>query len=124
YNLQNYDEEVEHLAAKCGLPSGRLYVIFVDGEPAGCGGLALLDGEHCELKSIFLRPEFRGQHISVAILDKLIEDAKEIGYRYIVLETMPFLNAALHLYKSKGFYETQRYYNSPMEHAIFLKYDL
>lgn len=37
--IQNYDEELEHIEAKYGMPEGRLYLVYYHGKPAGCIGL-------------------------------------------------------------------------------------
>ena len=46
-NIQNYDDEIEHLEHKYGLPEGRLYLLRRGG--GGAGGIALrkLDNERC-----------------------------------------------------------------------------
>lgn len=59
-DLQHYDAEVADLTKKYGMPDGRLYVAWCDGQPAGCIALRRLDGTTCELKRLYVRPAFRG----------------------------------------------------------------
>lgn len=121
---QNYDEELAHLESKYGLPHGRLYLAYCDGILAGCIGLRKIDEIHCEMKRLYVRPQFRRRRIGVFLVKKIISDAKEIGYRYMLLDTLPFLDAAIYMYRKYGFYEIPRYNNSPMDGAIYMKLDL
>ena len=123
-NIQNYDEELEHLDIKYGLPDGRLYLALCDGAPAGCIGLRKLEREKCEMKRVFVRPEFRGSQIGEAMVKKILEDAAQIGYKAMYLDTLPFLKSAVRMYKRLGFYEIGAYNNSPMETTIYMKIDL
>lgn len=123
-DIQHYDEELEHLDIKYGLPNGRLYVAFYHGELAGCIGLRKIDEQNCEMKRLYVRPAFRGKHIGNKLVQQIIKDAKEIGYSHILLDTLPFLKSALHLYKGYGFYEIPSYNNSPMNTSIYMKLDL
>lgn len=62
-NIQNYDEELKHLEIKYGVPFGRLYLAYCGGEPAGCIGLKRIDERNCEMKRLYVRPQFRGNQI-------------------------------------------------------------
>ena len=100
--LQNYDEELRHLEGKYGLPDGRLYLALVDGTPAGCIALRKLDETRCELKRLYVRPAFRGQGLARLLTEQILRDARAIGYRKILLDTLPFLESAIRLYRSLG----------------------
>ena len=97
--LQHFDQEVEHLEEKYGWPNGRLYIAFYDDKIAGCIGLKKIDDEICEMKRLYVRPEFRGIHIGNVLAKKVIDEAKEIGYKSMVLDTFPFLTSAIKMYK-------------------------
>lgn len=122
--IQNYNEELEHLEVKYGLPHGRLYLVCCDGMPAGCIGLRKLDDLNCEMKRLYVRPNFRGKHIGDCLVRKIIDDAKEIGYKHMLLDTLPFLTKAIHMYKKYGFYEIPCYNDSPVDSTIYMKLDL
>lgn len=122
--LQNYDEEIAHLEKKYGPPWGRLYLARWEGQTAGCIGLRRLDSENCEMKRLYVRPEFRGRQIGDGLVRRIIADAKETGYSHMLLDTLPFLESALRMYKRFGFYEIPCYNNSPMESSIYMKLDL
>lgn len=122
--IQNYNSELEHLEEKYGLPYGRLYIAEVENKIAGCIGLLKIDNENCEMKRLYVKPEFRGNKIANKLVAKIIDDAKKIGYKNMLLDTLPFLKGAIHLYKKLGFYEIPKYNNSPMDTSIYMKLDL
>lgn len=123
-DIQNYSEEIEHLESKYGLPDGRLYLVYCDEELAGCIGLRKIDSQNCEMKRLYVRPKFRGRKIGNLLVEKIIDDAKKIGYSYMLLDTLPFLKSAIHMYKKYGFYEINSYNDSPMDTSIYMKLDL
>ncbi len=123
-NIQNYDEERKHLETKYGVPYGRLYLAYCGREPAGCIGLKRIDEKNCEMKRLYVRPQFRGKQIGNQLIQKIIEDAKEIGYSCMLLDTLPFLQGAIHMYRKWGFYEIESYNDSPMDSSIYMRLDL
>ena len=122
--LQNYDGELEHPEVKYGRPNGRLYVAYLDGAPAGC--IALLPSEEgdAELKRLYVRPAFRGRGVALALVERLLDDAREIGYKSVRLDTLPFLGEAIALYRKFGFCEIPPYNDNPMGTSIYMKLDL
>lgn len=122
--IQNYDEELRNLSHKYGLPDGRLYLAYWDGELAGSIALRKIDDERCELKRLYIKPAFRRRGIAKALVLRLIDDAREIGYRHMLLDTLPFLQTAIGMYQNLGFYEIDRYNDSPMDTSIYMKFDL
>lgn len=120
--LQNYDDERLHLERKYGLPDGRLFIAYVDGKAAGCVALRKLDEGKGELKRMYVRPEFRNNHLGRALTNKVIEEARKIGYSYVYLDTLPELTEAISMYKSIGFYEIENYNDSP-ENTLFFRFD-
>lgn len=123
-SMQNYDEELAHLEVKYGLPWGRLYLALWDGQPAGCIGLRRMDGRRCEMKRLYVRPQFRGAHIGRQLVDQVIADAKTVGYAHMLLDTFPFLERAIRMYRTFGFYEIERYNDNPIEGCVYMKLDL
>ncbi len=78
--VQHYDAELEDLEAKYGPPAGRLYLACCDGAPAGCVGLRRMDEGRCEMKRLYVRPAFRGRKLGNLLVERVIADAREIGY--------------------------------------------
>ena len=92
--------------------------------PAGCVALQRLDAQNGELKRLYVKPEYRGRAIAKHLLDAILTEAKTIGYAAVLLDTLPFLQSAIHLYQAWGFVEIPHYNESPMADAIYMKLDL
>lgn len=76
------------------------------------------------MKRLYIRPKFRGKKLGEILVEKIITEAREIGYSHMLLDTLPFLQNAIRLYKKFGFYEIERYNDNPMDTAIYMKLDL
>ena len=122
--IQHYDDEFEHPEVKYGYPEGRLYLALCDGNTAGCVALRKLDETRCEIKRLYVRRAYRGRGIGNVLTDRLIQDAKQIGYRHILLDTFPFLDTAIRMYRRRGFYDIPKYNDSPMASTLYMKLDL
>ena len=83
-------------------PHLHFFVASVDAAPAGCGGVALLDG-FAELKRMYVRPALRGHGVAQAIIARLTAVARENGYTVLRLETGDVQHAALRFYEREGF---------------------
>lgn len=123
-DIQNYDEEINDLEKKYGTPDGRLYLLYYDKELAGCIGLRKIDDENCEMKRLYIRQKFRGKNLGNILVKKIITEARDIGYSYMLLDTLPFLKSAIRLYEKYGFYKIERYNNNPMDNSIYMKLNL
>ena len=119
--IQNFDDELEHLEKKYGLPHGRLYLLFVNDALAGCVGLRKMDEEKCELKRLYVRPRFRGEGYGELLLERIMGDARRIGYKYMYLDTLPFLKKAIGMYRRRGFVEIEKYSDSPIDDTIYMR---
>src|SRR5215217_6493931 len=85
--FQNFDEEVANLPGKYAAPDGRLFLAFADEKLAGSIALRKLEAGVCEMKRLFVKDEFRGQKIGIALIEKLIAEAQKIGYEKMRLDT-------------------------------------
>ena len=122
--IQHYDDEFQHPEVKYGFPYGRLYLALCDGNTAGCVALRKIDHSSCEIKRLYVRKDYRGHGIGNQLTDKLIQEARQIGYRQILLDTFPFLERAIRMYQVRGFQEIEKYNDSPMESTIYMKLEL
>jgi ribosomal protein S18 acetylase RimI-like enzyme len=107
--IQKYDDEIACLESKYGLPYGRLYMAFYENQVAGCIALRKIDNTKCEMKRLYVREEYRCKGIGKLLTEKVVSDAREIGYSEMLLDTLPFLQNAIKMYKKMGFYEIESY---------------
>jgi len=96
-------------------PDGRFYLARYKGETAGVGCLKKLGEGVGEVQRMYVPPRFRGKGIGRAIVNRLLEDARSIGYRRLKLESLEFLGAAHSLYRSVGFHKIDPYADNSME---------
>ena len=96
-------------------PDGRFYLAQHDNAVAGVGCLKKLTKDVGEIQRMYVLPAFRGKGIGRAIVNRLIDDARTIGYRQLKLESLEFLEAAHSLYRSVGFHEIDPYANNSMK---------
>lgn len=123
--FQNFDQELANLPGDYAPPSGRLLLAHVDDEIAGCIALRKLDDNTCEMKRLFLRPEFRGRGLGAPIVHTIIHEAKQIGYSKMRLDTIPGrMDQAIYLYRSIGFKEIPAYYDTPFTDTIYMELNL
>ena len=118
---QNYDEEIKRLEEKYASPEGRIYLVYVDDALAGCVGMKKSDDAHAELKRLYVRKEFRGHNLGEKLVLRILKDAREAGYGWLRLDTLPGLKTALSLYRRLGFYEVEPYYDCLVPNTIFLE---
>jgi len=123
-SLQGYSKELEDLEGKYGLPDCRLYIALAGGQAAGCVALKRHGDGACEMKRLYVKPEFRNLSIARQLTSAIIQDAKGIGYTHMLLDTLPSLVPAIKLYESIGFYRIGPYNDSPVENTIFMRLDL
>ena len=121
---QHLDDESRDMKTKYGLPYGRMYLALVEENIAGCVALTKNDEDYCEIKRLYLRPQFRGMGISKALIERIIADAREIGYKYMRLDTFPFMKSAIKLYEKYGFYFIEKYNDNPAETAVYMQLNL
>jgi ribosomal protein S18 acetylase RimI-like enzyme len=121
--FQGFEDELRDLPGKYAAPRGRLLLASWDNHIAGIGALRpLSDHDVCEMKRLYVRPEFRGHNIGGALARKLVADACEIGYRAMRLDTVRGkMDSAIALYRELGFKEMSPYYNSPVDGTLFME---
>jgi GNAT superfamily N-acetyltransferase len=96
-------------------PGGRFYLVEYDGAVAGVGCLKKLEAGVGEIQRMYVPPKLRGRGVGRAIVSRLIEDARSIGYHRLKLESLEFLAAAHSLYRSVGFHEIDPYADNSMK---------
>jgi putative acetyltransferase len=142
-SFQDFDRELETLPGDYAPPAGRLFLAFVDDSnnaseaegkqtgiissafspsfnssasaiSAGCIALRKFGDDICEMKRLYIRPQFRGHGAGRALAEAVIQAAREIGYRSIRLDTLPQMTQAQALYRDLGFREIPPYRHNPV----------
>ena len=123
--FQNFEKELAELPGAYSPPDGRLLLASHENEIAGCVCLRRIGDATCEMKRLYVRPEFRGKGVGGALAEKIIEEARAIGYERMRLDTLPSKMAeAIKMYRSLGFHEIESYYHNPVEGALFMELTL
>jgi carbonic anhydrase len=123
-SFQGFDEEMASLPGAYAPPRGRLFYAENDSRPAGCVGVRPFSEGVCELKRLYVEPAERGFGIGRTLTLAAIRAAREMGYRKMLLDTLPAMRIASRLYRELGFRETPAYYQTPIEGTMFLALDL
>jgi GNAT superfamily N-acetyltransferase len=128
-SFQGFEAELARLPGTYAPPDGALLLAWVTNgtagmEPAGCVALRKLGPDVCEMKRLFVRPEYRGWGIGRALAARVIDDARERGYTVMRLDTLDTLESAVALYKGLGFVQIPPYCANPLPGAMFWEKDL
>ena len=120
--FQNFDKELADLPGDYAPPAGRLLLAEYEGQLAGCVALHKLEDDICEMKRLYLRPQFRGKGLGRALADRIIAEAREIGYQRMRLDTVePAMKDAVAMYQRIGFREIAPYCTNPIAGALYME---
>lgn len=119
--FQNFTEELASLPGSYGLPKGRLLLAWLDGCLAGCVALRPLAEGVCEMKRLYVKPQFQGLGIGKALAQAIVAEGRKIGYVGMRLDTAPAMIKAKGIYMSLGFREIEPYCYNPLPGATFME---
>ncbi len=123
--FQSFDRELASLPGDYGPPQGRLLLASFNGQPAGCVALHRLEDGISEMKRLYVRPEFRGHKIGRQLAERIIAEARELGYMRLRLDTVePMMREAVALYRKLGFREIPPYRPNPIAGALYMELSL
>ena len=119
--FQSFDRELRELPGPYAPPDGRLILCQFAGRPAGCIALKKLEPDVCEMKRLYVRPEFRGHQLGLKLTTHLINEGRRAGYTRMRLDTIrETMQKAIELYQSVGFKEIPPYYDNPLPEALYM----
>jgi len=103
-DLNGTDRDLTDIEANY-MARGGLFEVLEDdaGNVIGTIGLYPLDDETIEHRKMYFKPEIRGRGLGKKILARTIENARNLGYMRVYLETAYVLEQAVHLYEKFGF---------------------
>jgi len=122
--FQDFEKELDTLPGEYAPPFGRLLLLYEDNDLAGCVALRKIDDETCEMKRLFVRPDFRGRQLGKRLAEAVIDESRVIGYKRMKLDTLPIMTTAITMYRSLGFKPTSPYRHNPVPGALFMELDL
>ena len=143
--FQGFDQELAGLPGDYAPPEGRLLLAEYDGKVAGCGALHRVQSSEsgvagnvretktgtgrgepvAEMKRLYLRPEFRGKGLGRALAERILQEARNIGYARLRLDTVePVMKDAVAMYRKIGFQEIAPYCSNPIAGALYMELEL
>ena len=123
-SFQDFETEVRELPGEYTPPRGRLLLALENGAPAGCVAMRPLTSDTCEMKRLYVRPEYRAASLGRQLAERVIAEARSIGYQRMYLDTLPTMSGAQRLYERLGFKEIPPYRYNPIVGTRFLGLDL
>ena len=121
--FQGFEAEIANLPGSYAPPRGRLLLVGAGEDAFGCIALHPLDEARGvgEVKRLWVQPRARGGDWGRKLASRLIDEAREIGYRELKLDTLRRLTHACALYRSLGFVDCDPYYHNPIESVVFMR---
>ena len=122
--FQGFDDELKDLPGKYGPPDGALLLAMEDQQAIGCVALRRISPMDAEMKRLYVQPSHRHLGLGRVLAQRIVERARELGYRRMVLDTLDTMHGAQVLYRSLGFVDIDAYYDNPLPGALYFAKDL
>ena len=121
-SFQNFEGELAGLPGRYAAPSGQILLARCGEATVGCVALRPIGAGTCEMKRLYVKPPHQRRGIGRALAEAIIDEARRIGYKRMLLDTV--LEPAKGLYRSLGFRETAPYQYVPLEGVVFMELEL
>lgn len=122
--FQNFEQELESLPGDYAAPHGCLLIAEDSGNWAGCAALRSLEDDICEMKRLYVVPEYRCLGVGKTLAQTVIKEARTRGYKKMRLDTVESMHAARALYTSLGFYPIASYRYNPIDGVSYMELKL
>jgi putative acetyltransferase len=120
--FQSFDSEIDNPLYKYSAPTGALFIAYYNAIPVGCIALQpLQEAQTCEMKRLYVTPEYRKLGIGDALVKALLQEAQSLGYTTMKLDTLERLQAAIRLYQKFGFETVTAYYDNPLPSVVYMQ---
>ncbi len=123
-DFQDFEAEMANLPGKYSPPTGELYLALSHGDAVGCAAFYQMAEGICEIKRVYVIPTAQGLGLGKALFQRVLCDAKKLGYHYARLDSLKRLHKAAKLYHAVGFYEIAPYNINPHEDVYYMELDL
>jgi len=121
--FQDFESELASLPGCYAGPEGGAWIARRDGEALGMVALRRIPAG-CEMKRLYVAPAARGTGLGAALARRCLKEARDRGYRTMLLDTLRSMSAANRLYDALGFAETAAYYENPLPDVRYLRREL
>ena len=119
--FQNFDEELNIINSMYGSPTGCLLLVYDNELPIACAAYRKIGEDICELKRMYIKPNYRRKGIGQEMMNILCTRAKLNGYSLMRLDTLDSMTPAIKLYSNNGFYTINAYYHNPNEGVVYME---
>jgi putative acetyltransferase len=123
-SFQNFAEELEQFPSEYAAPTGAFILAEDEGRYVACIAVRQFADGIGEIKRIKVAPAARGRGLGRVLVERIIAEARKLGYRSLLLDTLPFMKEAQALYLSMGFQATTAYRFNPIAGSVFLRLEL
>lgn len=122
--FQNFDEELNIINSMYGSPTGCLLLVYDNEFPIACAAYRKIGEDICELKRMYIKPDYRRKGVGQEIMNILCTRAKLNGYSLMRLDTLDTMTPAIKLYSNNGFYTIDAYYHNPNDGVVYMEKSL
>ncbi len=122
--FQKFEEELKSIHSMYGSPTGCLLLVYENDQAIACAAYRKIGEGVCELKRMYIKPNYRGKGIGQQLLDLLCDRAKLNGYTTMRLDTLDTMLPAIKLYSNNGFYSIDPYYHNPNQGVVYMEKSL
>jgi putative acetyltransferase len=119
--FQSFDFELNNLDTIYKTPKGTIILAKIIDKIAGCVALKPIEENNCEMKRLYVKPEFRNSGLGRKLIEAIIAFAKNANYEKMKLDTLTKLESAVKLYQQYGFVETKPYVYNPLEEVLYFE---